>query len=153
MTTIPSTQPILLWKPWKDFPTPSQNHKAPRWLTGQSSQVDDSEIAVSSTAMTENDSDDTPFETTESFLKDLENAEAEQNTTVAESNNAVVELAQSASIETTDDNVVSTGSTTKTTANTRTRNIIIITSVTLAAALAAGIIIYRKKIEREEESK
>ena len=114
---------------------------------------DDSELAVSSTAMTENDSDDTPFETTESFLKDLENAAAEQNTTVAESNNAVVESAQSASIETTDDNVVSTGSTTKTTANTRTRNIIIITSVTLAAALAAGIIIYRKKIEREEESK
>ena len=170
-------------------------------LTGQSRQDDDSEIAVSSTAMTENDdysfdttdsfmealerlsnaepeptpvvepvdqmslsgltgqssqdddSDDTPFETTESFLKDLENAAAEQNTTEAESNNAVVELAQSASIETTDDNVVSTGSTTKTTANTRTRNIIIITSVTLAAALAAGIIIYRKKIEREEESK
>ena len=67
--------------------------------------------------------DETPFKTTESFLKDLEDAEK----------------------------VVSTSSTTAGTSST-TRNIIIISSVTLAAALAAGIIIKMKKREREEES-
>ena len=127
--------------------------------------------------------DDYSFDTTDSFLEALERlSSTEPKSPVVESKSPVVEYSQSEGIETTaarTESTETTGDTLFETTETflaelekaaeekdvvsiqpsaysttaRTRNIIIITSVTLAAALAAGIIIYRKKIEREEESK